>query len=71
MRLIALRRCRIERGLEQSELAKRTGIEWYRLARIESGMDEPAAEEINRISAILRMPAHRLYDGEASSRARI
>jgi transcriptional regulator with XRE-family HTH domain len=67
MRLVALRQCRLERGLEQSELARRTGIESLRLARIESGMEEPAAEEINRISAILRIPAHRLYDAEAKA----
>jgi len=72
MRLSALRLWRLERGLPQHELARRTGIADYRLARIENGIVEPGAEELNRISTVLRVPAHHLYADNVmlSSRAR-
>jgi hypothetical protein len=68
MRLTGLRLWRMERGFEAGELSRRTGIESCRLTRIEVGSVEPSPEELNRISAVLRVPAPELYgDGLAAA----
>jgi transcriptional regulator with XRE-family HTH domain len=67
MRLKALRLWRLDRGLDQRELAVRAGITSNRVAMIENGVVEPATEELNRISTILRVPAEELCgDGLAA-----
>jgi|MudIll2142460700_1097286.scaffolds.fasta_scaffold30269_2 transcriptional regulator with XRE-family HTH domain len=60
MKLTTLRLLRFERRLLQIELAKRTGIDWFRLAEIENGDVEARPEELRRITHVLQVPADRL-----------
>lgn len=48
-----LRLRRFERGLMQVELARLTGIAWFRLSAIENEQVEAQPEELQRINAIL------------------
>ena len=60
MKLTTLRLLRFERRLLQMELAKRTGIDWFRLAEIEKGEVEARPEELRRITHVLQVPPDRL-----------
>ncbi len=60
MKLTTLRLLRFERRLLQIELAKRTGIDWFRLAEIENGQAEARPEEMRRITSVLQVPPDRL-----------
>jgi predicted transcriptional regulator len=53
MRMSPLRLRRFERGLMQFELARLTGIAWFRLSAIENEQVEAQPEELQRINAIL------------------
>jgi predicted transcriptional regulator len=53
MRMSPLRLRRFERGLMQVELARLTGIAWFRLSAIENEQVEAQPEELQRINAIL------------------
>ena len=53
MKMSSLRLRRFERGLMQVELARLTGIAWYRLSEIENEQIEAQPEKLRRINAIL------------------
>jgi transcriptional regulator with XRE-family HTH domain len=60
MRLTELRLRRFERGLMQIELARRTGIAWFRLSKIENGQVVAQPDELHRISTVLNIPTDQL-----------
>ena len=56
MRFTNLKRCRLERGILQVELAQRTAIERSRLSLIENGHVAPTPAELERIALVLGVP---------------
>ncbi|MDR5699735.1 helix-turn-helix domain-containing protein [Agromyces aerolatus] len=51
-----LRRRRLEAGLSQRELAMRAGVPQPNIAAYETGRRAPAAETLERLEAVLRVP---------------
>ena len=55
-----LRRLRLEAGLTQAELARRTGIHRPNIARVEAGRHTPSLETLARIAAAIGVPTTRV-----------
>lgn len=53
-------------GVTREDLAKRSGIEYLRLWRLETGKTRPLAEDIARIADALRRPVGDFYEARAS-----
>lgn len=56
-----IRAARLEKDLNQSELAQRSGISNAYLSQIESGKQEPSLETIEKICQVLDTPAYILF----------
>lgn len=55
-----LRQLRLEAGLTQAELAKRTGIHRPNIARVEAGRHTPSLETLARLAAAIGVPTTRV-----------
>lgn len=70
-----LRAVRIQRGLSQSELAKRAGLAQSAISQFERGLDTPRLQTLSRlavslgISAVLLIPDSEPMNSEAAGAA--
>ena len=55
-----LRQLRLEAGLTQAELARRTGIHRPNIARVEAGRHTPSLETLSRLATAIGVPATRV-----------
>lgn len=60
-----LRALRLEAGLTQAELARRTGIHRPNIARVEAGRHTPSLETLTRLATAIGVPATRVLAAEA------
>ena len=58
-----LRELRLEAGLTQAELARRTGIHRPNIARVEAGRHTPSLETLARLAAAIGVPTTRVLAG--------
>jgi transcriptional regulator with XRE-family HTH domain len=65
MRLTNVKLRRFERGLLQTEVAKRAEIACDRLSAIESGRVEPQPDELQRLAAVLGIATQRLCNSNS------
>lgn len=56
-----LKELRLEAGLTQAELAKRTGIHRPNIARVEAGRHTPSLETLSRLTVAIGVPATRVF----------
>jgi DNA-binding XRE family transcriptional regulator len=59
-----LRELRVEAGLTQAELARRTGIHRPNIARVEAGRHTPSLETLARLASAIGVPTTRVLTGE-------
>ena len=64
----AIRRERLQAGLSQSELARRSGVAKSTLSQIEAGIGNPGVETLWAIAAAMRLPISRLFESSAAKR---
>ena len=62
----ALRRERLQAGLSQSELARRSGVAKSTLSQIEAGSGNPGVETLWAIAAAMQLPISRLFESSAA-----
>ena len=55
-----LRELRLEAGLTQAELARRTGIHRPNIARVEAGRHTPSLETLSRLAGAIGIPTTRV-----------
>ncbi|MFJ4037533.1 helix-turn-helix domain-containing protein [Microbacterium sp. NPDC090007] len=58
----AIRAARARRGFSREKLSAQTGIALSNLKRREDGMNETTVSELERIAAVLRIPAREIVD---------
>ncbi len=56
-----LKELRLEAGLTQAELARRTGIHRPNIARVEAGRHTPSLETLSRLTVAIGVPATRVF----------
>ncbi|MFO0694901.1 MAG: helix-turn-helix transcriptional regulator [Polyangiales bacterium] len=59
-----LRELRLEAGLTQAELARRTGIHRPNIARVEAGRHTPSLETLARLASAIGVPTTRVLSGD-------
>jgi len=57
-----LKELRLEAGLTQAELARRTGIHRPNIARVEAGRHTPSLETLSRLTVAIGVPATRVFE---------
>ena len=58
-----LRAARLQRGLSQEKLARRTACRRYKIYKLEVGLAEVEVKLRRRIAKVLRKPAWLLFEG--------
>jgi len=59
-----LKQLRIEAGLTQAELARRTGIHRPNIARVEAGRHTPSLETLSKLATAIGVPTTRIFADE-------
>jgi len=59
-----LRALRLEAGLTQAEVARRTGIHRPNIARVEGGRHTPSLDTLNRLAEAIGVPATRVFSDD-------
>lgn len=62
--LLKLRDIRREKGLSLNALAKKAGMEYQRIGRIERGETQMTVEILNRLAKVLKVPIAELLEDE-------
>ncbi len=62
----AIRRERLQAGLSQSELARRSGVAKSTLSQIEAGSGNPGVETLWAIASAMQLPISRLFESSAA-----
>lgn len=62
-----IRKIREDKGLTQSELAKRIGVKPPTISRYESGSNKPSSETLNKIAVALGVDVNMLFDDTTAS----
>ncbi len=58
-----LKRCRIEQGMTQAELAKKLSVSQNTISQYERGGRFPSVKKISAISKILGVPIEKIFNG--------
>ena len=64
-----IREHRLQRGLSQGDIEKRTGLLRCYLSRVENGHTVPSLETLTKIGQALDLPLARFFAGQASEPA--
>lgn len=65
-----LKQLRTQRGLSQTELAKKVGVHYNHIGRYERGQSKPAAETLTRLAESLGVSGDFLMEGHTSEAAK-
>lgn len=65
---LKIRAIRIEKGIEQKDLATKAGISHSYLSNVERGTRNPALKTLDKIAAALEVPANKLLENEQKGR---
>jgi transcriptional regulator with XRE-family HTH domain len=65
---LRLRTLRIERGLSQGDIERRTGLRRCYISRIEGGHILPSLQTVERLASALEMPVYSIFDDGKSER---
>ena len=65
---ITIRSFRLERGMSQGDIEKRTGLLRCYLSRVENGHTVPSLETLQKIAAALNLPLSQFFFPKARSR---
>ncbi len=66
-----LKKCRIDKGISQDELAKKINIHPVQFSRYERGQTIPSIEVVQKIASVLETSIDVLVLGDENSKARI
>ncbi len=60
-----IRRCRLDAGIKQQELAATIGVSFQQIQRYEQGLSKIPASTLIEVAEILKVPVHDLFGVEA------
>jgi len=64
---ITIRSYRLQKGMSQGDIEKRTGLLRCYLSRVENGHTVPSLETLQKIAGALEMPLSQFFAGESMS----
>ena len=59
---VTIRACRLQKGMSQGDIEKRTGLLRCYLSRVENGHTVPSIETLQKIAGALDLPLSQMFD---------